>query len=160
MLTDCVARATPNLCSPLKHFCGHFNNWSFPNLNLEIGCITYVSCILNWHVFFTWFSERFVWFLWLCNTLGFIWLILDKKWKKKSQLKKTKTTVSDKNSWDTLAKRCFFPSRAHLVPLKVVYRSSVTKSCTPTLRGQGDPQSVPTILTETVVEWKLILFVP
>ena len=69
-------------------------------------------------------------------------------------------TVSDKNSWDTLAKRCFFPSRAHLVPLKVVYRSSVTKSCTPTLRGQGDPQSVPTILTETVVEWKLILFVP
>ena len=25
-----------------------------------------------------------------------------------------------------------------LVPLKVVYRSSVTKSCTPTLRGQGN----------------------
>ena len=41
---------------------------------------------------------------------------------------------------DTLAKRCFFPSRAHLVPLKVVYRGSVTKSCTPTLRGQGDPK--------------------
>ena len=37
-------------------------------------------------------------------------------------------------------KRCFFPSRAPLVPLKVVYRSSVTKSCTPTLRGQGDPR--------------------
>ena len=50
------------------------------------------------------------------------------------------TTVSDKNSWDTLAKRCFFPSRAHPVPLKVVYRGSVTKSCTPTLRGQGDPK--------------------
>ena len=49
-------------------------------------------------------------------------------------------TVSDKNSWDTLAKRCFFPSRAHLVPVKVVYRGSVTKSCTPTLRGQGDPK--------------------
>ena len=49
-------------------------------------------------------------------------------------------TVSDKNSWDTLAKRCFFPSRAHLVPLKVVYRGSVTISCTPTLRGQGDPK--------------------
>ena len=49
-------------------------------------------------------------------------------------------TVSDKNSWDTLAKRWFFPSRAHLVPLKVVYRGSVTKSCTPTLRGQGDPK--------------------
>ena len=49
-------------------------------------------------------------------------------------------TVSDKNSWDTLAKRCFFPSRAHLVPLKVVYSGSVTKSCTPTLRGQGDPK--------------------
>ena len=49
-------------------------------------------------------------------------------------------TVSDKNSWDTLAKRCFFPSRAHLVPLKVVYRGSVTKSCTPTMREQGDPK--------------------
>ena len=49
-------------------------------------------------------------------------------------------TVPDKNSWDTLAKHCFFPSRAHLVPLKVVYRGSVTKSCTPTLRGQGDPK--------------------
>ena len=32
----------------------------------------------------------------------------------------------------------FFPSRAPLVPLKVVYRGSVTKPCTPTLRGQGD----------------------
>ena len=48
-------------------------------------------------------------------------------------------TVSDKNSWDTLTKRCFFPSRAPLVPLEV-YRGSVTKSCTPTLRGQGDPK--------------------
>ena len=48
--------------------------------------------------------------------------------------------VSDKNSWDTLIKRCFFPSRAPLVPLKVVYRGLVTKSCTPTLRGQGDPK--------------------
>ena len=48
--------------------------------------------------------------------------------------------VSDKNSWDTLAKCCFFPSRAPLVPLKVVYRGLVTKSCTPTLRGQGDPK--------------------
>ena len=47
-------------------------------------------------------------------------------------------TVSDKNSWDTLTKRCFFPSRAPLVPLKVDYRGLVTKSCTPTLRGQGD----------------------
>ena len=49
-------------------------------------------------------------------------------------------TVSDKNRWDTLTKRCFFPSRAPLVRLKVVYRSSVTKSCTPTWRGQGDPK--------------------
>ena len=31
-------------------------------------------------------------------------------------------------------------SRAHLVPLKVVYRGSVTKSGTPTLRAQGDPK--------------------
>ena len=45
------------------------------------------------------------------------------------------TTVSDKNSSDTLTKRCFFPSRAPLVPLKVVYRGSVTKSCTPTRFG-------------------------
>ena len=51
-----------------------------------------------------------------------------------------KTTVSDKKSWDTLTKRCVFPSRAPLVPLKVVYRGLVTKSCTPTLRGQGDPK--------------------
>ena len=43
-------------------------------------------------------------------------------------------TVSDSLS----LKRCFFPSRAPLVPLKVVCRSSVTKSCTPTFRGQGD----------------------
>ena len=49
-------------------------------------------------------------------------------------------TVSDKNSWDTLTKRCFFRSRAPLVPLKVVYRGLVTKSRTPTLRGQGDPK--------------------
>ena len=37
-------------------------------------------------------------------------------------------TVSDKNTWDTLTKRCFFPSRAPLVPLKVVYGGLVTKS--------------------------------
>ena len=49
-------------------------------------------------------------------------------------------TVSDKNRWDTLTKRCFLPSRAPLVPLKVVHGGSVTKSCTPTLRGQGDPK--------------------
>ena len=49
-------------------------------------------------------------------------------------------TVSDKNRWDTLTKRCFFPSRAPLVRLKVVFRGSVTKSCTPTLRGQGHPK--------------------
>ena len=49
-------------------------------------------------------------------------------------------TVSDKNSWDTLTKRCFFRSRAPLVPLKVVYGGSVTKSCTLTWRGQGDPK--------------------
>ena len=47
-------------------------------------------------------------------------------------------TVSDKNSWDTLTKCCFFPCCAPFVPLKVVYRGSVTKPCTPTLRGQGD----------------------
>ena len=56
-------------------------------------------------------------------------------------LTKPDTTVSDKNSWDTLAKRCFFPSAAHLVRLKGVYRGSVTKSWTPTLRGRGDPKA-------------------
>ena len=49
-------------------------------------------------------------------------------------------TVSDKNSWGTLTKRCFFPSGAPLIPPKVVYHGLVTKSCTPTLRGQGDPK--------------------
>ena len=44
----------------------------------------------------------------------------------------------------------FFPSSAPLVPFKVVYHGSVTKPCTPTLRGQGD-KSILTILTETVV---------
>ena len=45
----------------------------------------------------------------------------------------------------TLRPNAVFPSRAPLVPLKVVYRGSVTKPCPPTLRGQGD-----TKLTETV----------
>ena len=58
----------------------------------------------------------------------------------KIKLAKRLATVSDKKSWDTLTKRCVFPSRAPLVPLKVVYRGLVTKSCTPTLRGQGDPK--------------------
>ena len=49
-------------------------------------------------------------------------------------------TVSDKNSRDTLTKCCFFPSCAPVVPLKVGERGSVTKSCTPTLRGQGNPK--------------------
>ena len=49
-------------------------------------------------------------------------------------------TVSDKNSWDTLTKHCFFPSRDPLVPLKVLYRGLVTKSCTPTLRGKETPK--------------------
>ena len=50
----------------------------------------------------------------------------------------TVSTVSGKNSWDTCTKPVFFRSCAPLVPLKVVYRSSVTKPCAPTLRGQGD----------------------
>ena len=49
-------------------------------------------------------------------------------------------TVLDKNSWHTLTKCSFFPSRAPLVPFKVAYRGSVTKSCAPTFRGQGDPK--------------------
>ena len=47
-------------------------------------------------------------------------------------------TISAKNSWETQTERCFFPSRAPLVPLKAVYRGLVTKPCTATLRGQGD----------------------
>ena len=47
-------------------------------------------------------------------------------------------TLSDKTIWDTQTKRCFFPSCAPLVPLKVFCCGSVTKSCTPTLRGQGE----------------------
>ena len=34
----------------------------------------------------------------------------------------------------------FFPSHAPLVPLEVVHGGLVTKSCTPTLRGKGDPK--------------------
>ena len=51
---------------------------------------------LNWHEFFTWFSERFVWFLWL---LGFIWVIL-KKNEKNNLNYKTKT------SWMTIDFMC------------------------------------------------------
>ena len=38
----------------------------------------------------------------------------------------------------TISQNSFFPSRAPVVPVKVVSRGSVTKPCTPTLRGQGD----------------------
>ena len=60
------------------------------------------------------------------------------------------TTVSDKNSWDTLTKRCFLPSRAPLVPLKVVYRPFGHQILHTNIEGTRRPQSVPTILTETV----------
>ena len=45
-------------------------------------------------------------------------------------------TVSDKNSWHTQRQRLFSRSRASLFPSNVVYCDSVTKSCTPTLRGR------------------------
>ena len=47
-------------------------------------------------------------------------------------------TVSDKNSWGKDQTFFSVPFRAPLVPLKVVYRGSVIKPCTPTLREQGD----------------------
>ena len=60
-------------------------------------------------------------------------------------------TVSDKNSWDTLTKRCFFPSRAPLVPLKVVLSQFGHQILYTNIEGTRRAQSVPTILTETVV---------
>ena len=50
------------------------------------------------------------------------------------------TTVSDINSWDTSCQHLLFPPRAFPAPLNVVYRSSVTKSFTPTLRGKEEAE--------------------
>ena len=47
-------------------------------------------------------------------------------------------TISDIISWDTSCERPLFLSRAVPCPLNVVYRSSVTKSFTPILRGKGE----------------------
>ena len=49
-------------------------------------------------------------------------------------------TVSDINSWDTSCQHLLFPPRAFPAPLNVVYRSSVTKSFTPTLRGKEEAE--------------------
>ena len=67
-------------------------------------------------------------------------------------------TVSDKNSWDTLTKRFFFSFSCSPRP---------SQSCLPrfghqilytNIEGTMRPQSVPTILTETVVLCKQHLF--
>ena len=49
-------------------------------------------------------------------------------------------TVSDINSWDTSCQHLLFPPRAFPAPLNVVYRSSVTKSFTPTSRGKEEAE--------------------
>ena len=77
---------------------------------------------------------------WISQTLQSLYTRVQRKSVLQLAFGQAVATVSDKNSWDTLTKRCFFPSRAPLVPLKVVYRGLVIKSCTPTLRGQGDPK--------------------
>ena len=46
----------------------------------------------------------------------------------------------------------FFPSRAHLVPLKVVYRGFGHQILYTNIEGTRRPQSVPTILTDTVAQ--------
>ena len=52
-------------------------------------------------------------------------------------------TVSDKNSWDTLTKHCFFPSRDPLVPLKAS-QSSLSRFghqiLYTNIEGKGDPK--------------------
>ena len=76
----------------------------------------------------------------ICSLRKHPFLLALRRWGRFAFFFSVGPTVSDKNSWDTLTKRRFFPSCAPLVPLKVVYRGLVTKSCTPTLRGQGDPK--------------------
>ena len=61
-------------------------------------------------------------------------------------------TVSDINSWDTSCQHLLCPPRAFPAPLNVVYRSSVTKSFTPTFEREGRGRSVPTIMSGTVGE--------
>ena len=52
--------------------------------------------------------------------------------------KKEKSTISDKNSWDTSTECCFFLSFLSSLPPNVVYCSSLTKSCPPALGGPED----------------------
>ena len=49
-------------------------------------------------------------------------------------------TVSDTISWDTSCQHYLFPSHDLPAPLNVVYRSSVTKSVTSTLRGKEEAE--------------------
>ena len=51
---------------------------------------------------------------------------------------KEKSTVSDKNSWDTSTEFYFFPSFLSSLPPNVVYCSYLTKSCPSTLEGPED----------------------
>ena len=69
------------------------------------------------------------------DSSGSVWPL--KKKELPSEEVTSLATVSDKNSWGK-DQTFFFPFRAPLVPLKVLYRGSVTKPCAPTLREQGD----------------------
>ena len=51
---------------------------------------------------------------------------------------KEKSTISDKNSWDTSTEHCFFPPFLTSLSPNVVYCSSLTKSCPLTLEGPED----------------------
>ena len=57
----------------------------------------YIFCVMYFEIdmYFTWFSERFIWFLGLRNTPGFIWFILKKKMKKKISIKKNKNQLNE-----------------------------------------------------------------
>ena len=60
-------------------------------------------------------------------------------------------TVSDKNSWDTLTKRCFFPFSCSPRPSQSCLSRFGHQILYTNIEGTRRPQSVPTILTETVV---------
>ena len=59
-------------------------------------------------------------------------------------------TVSDKNSWDTLAKRCIFPFSGSPRPSQSCLSRFGHQILYTNIEGTRRPQRVPTILTETV----------
>ena len=61
-------------------------------------------------------------------------------------------TVSDKNSWDTLTKCCFFSFSCSPCPSQSCLSRFGHQILYTNIEGTRRPQSVPTILTETVFQ--------